>query len=194
MEEGNKNKRRVHFTPKEFEEIFKDYEEYYNKDNHLKALCPIYDDPSYIELKKLSPRQLHLLSNDSVNPSNLFKELANKSVKADIDKSLRGMTVAYMYVDDTYYNLPEPPDATAIEVIQSTDYERLNRIVDCFSYSHRISDALIMNYMMQEKEGKNNDINAGKVSYRCSIPYNNSMYNTNHNENVPARGRRFRHH
>jgi hypothetical protein len=182
-----------------------------NKDVCLEALLggPIYDDPSQIEWKELTPRQLRLLSDASVNTANSLKELANNSVKAVIDrrirtsmtihkdgmdKNLRGMTVTHMYVDDFYYNLPEPPDTTAIEVIQTTNYERLNRIADYYSYSHYLIDAFVLDAMMEEKEEKNNDTVIGKISYRCSIPYNNGMYNTNHNENVPARRRRFRHH
>lgn len=109
-----------------------------------------------------------------------------------INKNLKGMTIKNMCVDDFYYNLPEPPDTTTIEVIQSTDYERLNRIADYYSYSHYLIDSLVLDAMIEEKE-KNNDITVSKISYRCSIPYNDRMHNPNHNENVPARRRRFRH-
>ena len=212
MEEENKNKRKIHITPemlKEFKEeyaimaeeevkqkaerdaiLFGDsYIMHMDRESCLKAFL----GPQYIptsEMEGFKPGQIAMLKTQCFDDLVEFDTVIHRD---GVDKNLRCMTVAHMYVDDTY-NLPEPPDATVIEVIQSVDYERLNRIVDCFSYSHRISDALIMNYMMQEKEGKNNDINTGKVGYRCSIPYNNGMYNTNHNENVPARGRRFRHH
>ena len=104
-----------------------------------------------------------------------------------------GSSYAAVYIDEfKTENMPKP-DTTTIEVIQSTDYERLNRIADYYSYSHYLIDSLVLDAMMEEKEEKNNDTVIGKISYRCSIPYNNGMYNTNHNENVPARRRRSRH-
>ena len=230
FDEDNKNKTKIYLSPEELEEALKDYKEYHkpedvdvlerakhmskifgdsfvmtvNKDVCLEALLggPIYDDPSQIECKELTPRQLQLLrANDRSNDvANMLKEL-NKSDcvrtsmiihKDGVDKNLRGMTIEHMYIDDFYYNLPEPPDTTAIEVIQTTDYERISRIADYYSYSHYLIDAFVLDAMIEEKE-KNNDITVSKISYRCSIPYNNGMYNTNHNENVPARRRHSRH-
>lgn len=160
----NKNKAKIRLSPDEIEEVFKEYKKY--KVFETTRMPTFYGDCFVI-----SPMTIH---------------------RDDIDKNLRGMTATHMYVDDFYYNLPEPPDTMAIEVIQTTDYERLKRIADYYSYSHYIIDAFVLDAMIEEKE-KNNDITVSKVSYRCSIPYNNGMYNTNHNENVPARRRHSRH-
>lgn len=151
------------------EEIFKDYKKY--KMLETKRMSTFYGDCFVV-----SPMTIH---------------------RDGIDKNLRGMTATHMYVDE-FYNLPEPPDITAIEVIQTTDYERLSRIADYYSYSHHlmdafILDAFILDAMIEEKEKKNNDTITGKVSYRCSIPCNNGMYDTNHNENVSTLRRRLRH-
>lgn len=146
------------------EEIFKDYKKY--KMFETTRMSTFYGDCFVV-----SPMTIH---------------------RDNIDKNLRGMTATHMYVDDSYYNLPEPPDTTAIEVIQTTDYERLKRIADHYSYSHCIVDAFILDAMIEEKE-KNNDITVSKISYRCSIPYNYRMHNPNHNENVSARRRHSRH-
>ena len=146
------------------EEIFKDYKKY--KMFETKRMSTFYGDCFVV-----SPMTIH---------------------RDDIDKNLRGMTATHMYVDDFYYNLPEPPDTTAIEVIQTTDYERLSRIADFYSYSHHLMDAFVLDAMIEEKE-KNNDITVSKISYRCSIPCNNGMHDTNHTEIVSALRRRLRH-
>lgn len=115
------------------------------------------------------------------------------------DKTLRGMTVTNMYVDDFYYNLPEPPETDIISVIQSVDYERLTtkRLADVHTgfYLGRLIDAIILDsmlldYMLEEKD---NDDMVAKVTYRCSMPYNNCMHDTNSDKNIPALRRRFRH-
>lgn len=94
------------------------------------------------------------------------------------------------YTDEFKFKNVSKPDITTIEVIQSTDYERLNKISECFRYPHHLTDTLILNYMMEEKD---NDDMVAKVTYRCSIPYNNCMHDTNSDKNIPALRRRFRH-
>lgn len=160
----NKNKVKIRLSPDEIEEIFKEYKKY--KMFETTRMSTFYGDCFVV-----SPMTIH---------------------HDNIDKNLRGMTATHMYVDDFYYNLPEPPDTTAIEVIQNTDYERLKRIADYYSYSHYLVDAFVLDAMIEEKE-KDNDITVSKISYRCSIPYNYRMHNPNHNENVPARRRHSRH-
>lgn len=160
----NKNKVKIRLSPDEIEEIFKEYKKY--KMFETTRMSTFYGDCFVV-----SPMTIH---------------------HDNIDKNLRGMTATHMYVDDFYYNLPEPPDTTAIEVIQNTDYERLKRIADYYSYSHYLIDAFVLDAMIEEKE-KDNDITVSKISYRCSIPYNYRMHNPNHNENVPARRRHSRH-
>lgn len=168
VEFGKTNKNKNGLSIDEMVSRFIDIEEYFKEYKKYKTtrMSTFYGDCFVV-----SPMAIHRDSNN---------------------KNLRGMTNVHMYVDDFYYNLPEPPDTTAIEVIRSTDYERISRISDYYSHSHYLIDAFVLDAMMEEKE-KNNDNTVGKVSYRCSIPYNYRMHDPNHNENVPARGRRFRH-
>lgn len=162
-----------------------------DKDTLLRALL----GSTYKELNKASPMERIMLRPQCEDES-AVEDLTKLSIdihRDGVDKNLRGMTVVHMYVDDFYYNLPEPPSITTIEVIQTTDYERLSRIADYYSYSHHLMDAFVLDAMIQEKEERNNDSLIGKVSYRCSIPCNNGMHDTNHNENVSALRRCLRH-
>lgn len=163
-----------------------------DRDSYLRALLGY----PYKELNKPSPiDRMYMYKVPCVDESAVEDRIRfSIDIHRDgVDKNLRGMSVAHMYIDDFYYNLPEPPDTTAIEVIQTTDYERLSRIADYYSYSHHLVDAFVLDAMMREKEEKNNDTIIGKVSYRCSIPCNNGMHDTNHTENVSALRRRLRH-
>lgn len=211
-----KNKRKVHYDridPEVFSDLEKDYKKYkitpetienakrmatligdsfivrIDRDSYLRALL------GYAAYKELNSPMERIMLRPQCEDESAVKDITKFSIdihRDGVDKNLRGMTVTHMYVDD-FYNLPEPPSTTVIEVIQTTDYERLSRLTDYYSYSHHLMDAFILDAMIQEKEERNNDSLIGKVSYRCSIPCNYGMHDTNHTENVSALRRRLRH-
>lgn len=135
MEYENKNKRKVHITPKDFDEYYNKMEnaDVFERAKHMSVL---FGDCFVIHISK--DDYLKALCDDSVNAAN-----TDESVKADIDRictsmtihkdgveSLRGMTVAHAYIDDFYYNLPEPTEIDTISIIQSVDYDKLKNVLD----------------------------------------------------------------
>lgn len=215
-----KNKRKVYhdrIDPEVFSDLEKDYKKYkitpevvetakrmatligdsfivrIDRDSYLRALLGY---AAYKELNQSSPVERIMLRPQCEDES-AVKDITKFSIdihRDGVDKNLRGMTVAHMYVDDFYYNLPEPPETDIVTVIQSVDYDRLKKILDVRRHIHYL-DSWGSRYLDLDelKEERNNDSLIGKVSYRCSIPCNNGMHDTNHNENVSALRRRLRH-
>ena len=199
MEEENKNKRKIHITPEMLKEFKEDYEKHaimaeeevkqeaerdailfgdsyithMNRESYLKALLgPIYDDPSQMEWKELTNRQIALLKAPCVDEkAHCFDDLVEFGTvihRDGVDKNLRGMTVAHMHVDDFYYNLPEPPETDIVTVIQSVDYDRLKKVLDVRRHTHYLFDSWGSGYLEELKEERNNDSLIGKIHYSGS--------------------------
>lgn len=213
-----KNKRKVYYDridPEVFSDLEKEYKKYkitpetienakrmatligdsflvrVDKDTLLRALL----GPAYKELKGISMERI--MPRPQCEDESAVKDITKFSIdihRDGVDKNLRGMTVAHMYVDDFYYDLPEPPETDIVTVIQSVDYDRLKKMLDVRRHIHYL-DSWGSRYLDLDKlkEERNNDSLIGKVSYRCSIPCNNGMHDTNHTENVSALRRRLRH-
>ena len=211
-----KNKRKVHYDridPEVFSNLEKEYEKYkitpetienakrmailfgdsflvrFDKDTLLRALL----GSTYKELNGMERIMLRPPCVDETSAEDLTK--LSISIHHDgVDKNLRGMTVTHMYIDDFYYNLPEPPETDVVDIIQSVDYDRLKAMLDVRRHIHYL-DSWGSRYLDLDelKEERNNDSVIGKVHYSSSVSDSIGMLSTRYNKTDSARRCRKRH-
>lgn len=211
-----KNKRKVHYDridPEVFSDLEKEYEKYkitpetienakrmatlfgdsylvrLDKDTLLRALL----GPTYEELKGIERIMLRPPCIDESSVEDLTK--LSISIHHDgVDKNLRGMTVDHMYIDDFYYNLPEPPETDIVTVIQSVDYDKLKKMLDVRHHIHYL-DSWGSRYLDLDelKEERNNDSLVGEIHYNDSVSDCISMLSARYNKADSARRCRKRH-
>ncbi len=212
-----KNKRKVYYDSIDsevFSDLEKDYKKYkitpevlenakrmatffgnsfvvrIDKDSYLRALL----GPAYKELN--SPMERIMLRLQCEDES-AVKDLTKLSISIHhdgVDKNLRGMTVAHMYVDDFYYNLPEPPETDIVTVIQSVDYDRLKKILDVRRHIHYL-DSWGSRYLDLDelKEERNHDSLVGEIHYNNSVSNCIGMLSARYNKAASTRRCRKRH-
>ena len=211
-----KNKRKVHYDridPEVFSDLEKEYEKYKitpKTIENAKRMATLFGDSYLIRLdkdtllrallgsayKELKVPERIMLRPPCVDESSAedLTELSISIHHDGVDKNLRGMTVAHMYIDDFYYNLSEPPETDIVTVIQSVDYDRLKKVSDVRRHIHYL-DSWGSRYLDLDelKEERNNDSIVGKIHYSDSASDSIGMLSTRYNKVASTRRCRKRH-
>lgn len=212
-----KNKRKVHYDridPEVFSDLEKEYEKYKitpETIENAKRMATLFGDSYLVRLdkdtilrallgstyKELNGTTERIMLRPPCVDETSAEDLTKLSISIHhdgVDKNLRGMTVAHMYVDDFYYNLPELPETDVVDIIQSVDYDRLKAMLDVRRHIHYL-DSWGSRYLDLDelKEERNNDSVIGKVHYSSSVSDSISMLSTSYNKIDSARRCRKRH-
>lgn len=212
-----KNKRKVHYDridPEVFSNLEKEYEKYKITPETIekaKRMATLFGDSYLIRLdkdillrallgstyKELNGTTERIMLRPPCVDETSAEDLTKLSISIHhdgVDKNLRGMTVTHMYIDDFYYNLPEPPETDVVDIIQSVDYDRLKAMLDVRRHIHYL-DSWGSRYLDLDelKEERNNDSVIGKVHYNSSVSDSIGMLSTSYNKIDSARRCRKRH-